>query len=805
MRLSIRKKLLIVVAVTTGLTLFAALGMMLVNKVDLLKSMFEQRLNMQAHIMAEHLAPSLNSGDSEAIENILSAIHYDETVYLVQIVNNEGGLIFQHNTSSNFSIEDPQVIEELVADNVHATAIQDIEFYGRKVGELVIFSSNEQMKQELLQRILLAGLIVCIALLIVVAVSYRMLKKIYVPFEYLLGTVRQISAEKNYHLRARVLGDDEVSQLADTFNEMLAQIQDRDEKLEAKVAERTQQLLAKNKDLERSEKRFKTAFDNTSSGFMLFNSQGRILQVNPALCNMLNYTEQQFLDMHLVDIMFEEDWELFLKEFVKLRRGEVANFNLQSRYLSAYKSVLWGQVDIAAVRDEDDKDFAYAVAQLQNITESYLLAEQLTYQACHDPLTELINRREFERRLVLLINRAKSESSEHALMYIDLDQFKVVNDTCGHVAGDELLKQLSHIMQDHIRQSDTLARLGGDEFGVLIESCSLEDSLRLANKIRESIEESRFVWEDKHFALGISIGVIPIDAQSGDSTELLKAADAACYAAKDAGRNHVHLYHGDDLSLAQRQGEMQWVSRITQALETNRFVLYAQPIQHISTENISHHEVLIRMLDEEGKLIPPGAFLPAAERYNLIARLDKWVIEAAFDFISNIPPAQLDGIGLSINLSGNNIGSSSFLDYVSDKLDELEIPNSQICFEITETAAVSNLGKAREFVVALKKKGCLFSLDDFGSGVSSFAYLKSFPVDFLKIDGVFIKELLEDPIDRAMVKSINEISHVMGKRTIAEFVENQQVVTLLHEMGVDFAQGYGIGQPVPIEQILKSE
>ncbi|MDO9104490.1 MAG: EAL domain-containing protein [Methylovulum sp.] len=439
----------------------------------------------------------------------------------------------------------------------------------------------------------------------------------------------------------------------------------------------------------------------------------------------------------------------------------------------------------------------------EDVTEAHNLTEQIAYQASHDALTGLANRAEFDKAVTQALSQAHVDNSEHALCYLDLDQFKVVNDTCGHIAGDELLRQLGDVLKKQLRRHDFIARLGGDEFGVLMYDCLLNEAQLACEQIRDVIRDFHFAWEDRSFTIGVSIGVSSINNTSSNAVNLLKEADAACYAAKDKGRNRVHVYRPDDKELAMRHGEMQWVTKIQHGLEHDRFCLYGQPIVPINDQLDEglHFEVLVRYRDENGGIIPPGAFLPAAERYNLASAMDRWVIRHLFEWIAQ-KPGFLNQLSLcSINLSGLSLTDETMLAFIFEQFNIWGIPTHKICFEITETAAITNLSHATTFIHCLREKHCLFSLDDFGSGLSSFAYLKNLPVDFLKIDGLFVKDILDDKVDLAMVKSINEVGHIMGKKTIAEFVENQQIFELLAELGVDYAQGYGISQPVPLDNL----
>lgn len=442
------------------------------------------------------------------------------------------------------------------------------------------------------------------------------------------------------------------------------------------------------------------------------------------------------------------------------------------------------------------------VLVFHDVSETRELARQMSYQAAHDALTGLINRREFERRLENALTSACHESRQHALLYLDLDQFKVVNDTCGHVAGDELLRQVATLLEERVRDADTLARLGGDEFAVLLENCPEEGVERIATNLVLAIKDFRFAWQQSVFTIGVSIGAVLIDSEWDNVGTILAAADTACYAAKDKGRNRVQIFRPDDDDVALRHGQMQWVSRIAQALEHNRFRLSYQLIHPLADPAAEKHaELLIYMVDEGGQRVPPGAFIPAAERFSVMPLLDRWVITTAFSAFRRLAMYNQERWVFSINLSGTSIGDESMLTFIREQFEDGAVPPDSICFEITETAAIANLAHAMHFIRELKRLGCRFSLDDFGSGLSSFAYLKNLDVDYLKIDGSFVKDMAEDPIDYAMVAAINQIGHVMGLKTIAEYVENDAIRDCLGLLGVDYAQGYGIARPEPLESL----
>ena len=454
--------------------------------------------------------------------------------------------------------------------------------------------------------------------------------------------------------------------------------------------------------------------------------------------------------------------------------------------------------DSAAPIHDREGQIIGAVMVFHDVTQTRTLSRQLTWQANHDALTGLVNRREFEGRVEQALTFAKLDSQVHALCYLDLDRFKIVNDTCGHVAGDELLRQVTTLLQKKIRKADTLARLGGDEFGVLLNQCTLEQALRVAHEMRECVQEFRFVWQEQIFAIGASIGLVGIDADSESLAEIISTADAACYTAKNRGRNRVYVAQTNDQERLQQRGEMQWVGRIAQALEHDRFCLYAQPIAALTSEaqNGDHYEVLLRLWDEQGNLVPPMAFIPAAERYNLMHLIDRWVIRTLFR--GWLTDADGQQSVYAINLSGSSINDDQFIDFLYEQFTLYSVSPKRVCFEITETVAIANLTKASQFIQELQRIGCRFALDDFGAGMSSFAYLKSLPVDYLKIDGAFIRNIVENSVDDAIVSAITQIAKVMGIRTIAEFVENDAILERITAMGIDYAQGYGIAEPRPL-------
>ena len=430
---------------------------------------------------------------------------------------------------------------------------------------------------------------------------------------------------------------------------------------------------------------------------------------------------------------------------------------------------------------------------------------QLTHQATHDELTGLINRKEFERELEASLHDAKGDDGTHVVAYLDLDQFKVINNTCGHSAGDQLLCEVAELLASGLPEEGVvLSRLGGDEFGILLHGLGKEDGLGIVRKQAEVIKAYRFVWEGQQFSLTTSAGLLQVDREIDTVSTILSAADSACFSAKDAGRDRIHVFEADDTELAGRRGVMEFVAQIDKALEEDRFVLNCQMISpiHEEAEEEPHYEILLTVLDEHGEPLPPQDFIIAAETYNRMGLIDRWVIKNAFKWIAaNI--LHLEGLGaFSINISGNSLTEDDFMEFVLEQFNATRLPTSMICFEITETSAIGSLDAAIDFMERMKVIGVEFSLDDFGTGLSSYSYLRNLPVDYLKIDGIFVKDIKTNANDYAVVKSINEIGHFMGKKTIAEYVEDNEILEILREIGVDFAQGYGIGGKIPLTQLV---
>lgn len=573
---------------------------------------------------------------------------------------------------------------------------------------------------------------------------------------------------------------------------------------EGTITDITERKMAETRVFEEKE-RAQVTLQSIGDGVITTDAEGRVDYINPVAQDLTGWDMRNAHGESIESLMtlINEHTRATVDNPLSrcLKEGRVITLADGSVLINKDGNEVPIQDSAAPIRDRIGNIIG-AVMVFHDVSKESRLFRKLSYQASHDTLTGLINRREFENKLVTALDAAhNSPDQTHALLYLDLDQFKVVNDTFGHTAGDELLRQVAEVVQANIRSTDIVARLGGDEFGILLERCTEERAMEVGEAIRGAVETHRFNWKDAFTSARCSLGVVMVSKESPDVASVMSSADVACYSAKDMGRNQIHLYQDSDASM--RHEEMKWVSRITSAVEENRLELFYQPIVGISKENSSsrgHYELLLRMRDENGEIVGPDQFIPAAERYNLMSTLDRWVIHQALSQLADRnPEAEFAHFTLAINLSGTSLSEDRFLEFVIDELKKQKLPKGAICFEITETAAISNLSRVIHFMQALKKLGCKFSLDDFGSGLSSFTYLKNLPVDYLKIDGQFIRNVAEDSVDESMVKAINEVGEAMGIETIAERVESKEVIEKLSEIGVKFAQGYYIARPTSVQ------
>jgi diguanylate cyclase (GGDEF)-like protein/PAS domain S-box-containing protein len=546
------------------------------------------------------------------------------------------------------------------------------------------------------------------------------------------------------------------------------------------------------------------AFDSLSEALITTDAEGRIGYMNPSAEHLTGSTLELASGKPLEEIvsLVDETDRRLLSDPVRqaLSSGSPVNLSRRALLLSrANGSERSIELSASPMRNSN-KEVVGAVVLLHDVTELRGLARQMSYQATHDALTGLINRREFERRLEEAIESGHRGEAQHVLCYLDLDRFKVVNDTSGHLAGDSMLREVAKVLRDAVRDSDTVARLGGDEFGMLLIGCPLEKARQIADDVTRAVGDYRFVWKDKIFNIGVSVGLLEISRESGSLEELLAAADSACYVAKKQGSGRVAVYSARDEALARHTGEIQWLQKLQSALKENRFHLYHQVIMPAYGDETTGPamEVLVRLQDESGNDVPPSEFVKAAERYRLMGLVDRWVVQTTLSALGRgaIPISSKRSV--AINISGQTLGDVQFLEFVVECLDSTGVTPSQVCFEITESAVVANLDHARRFVGVLHGMGCQFALDDFGSGVGSFSNLKNLQMDYLKIDGSFMRNLARDSVNQAMVTAMIKLARTLNFKVIAEQVEDAAALDTARRMGVDFVQGYAVGRPQPL-------
>lgn len=549
-----------------------------------------------------------------------------------------------------------------------------------------------------------------------------------------------------------------------------------------------------------NEERNRFLYDDNPTMLLTINPQGLIVAVNRFGARQLGYSVNELIGQPASIIYQSGHWDSTWSKIQMCFQNHGSISEWEVCKLRKDGSQLWVRQTTRAIDHPTEGITLLSVSE--DITKEHELHERLSFEAMHDPLTGLLNRRAFDKRLQQSIERLTIDGTGHVLCYIDLDQFKLINDTWGHLAGDKLLRHLAEVFHKQFRHTDTFARLGGDEFGVIMEGCSLEQGVHTIETLRRDIAELSFRWTNgESFNTTASIGVVAITDPQIDINTLLSNVDAACYIAKEGGRNRVHVHTHGDKAVTDRHEDMQAAMLINKGLEEKKFLLFYQPIVPCrpSKHDGLRYEILIRLENEQGVIMPPGTFLPAAERYNLAAKIDRWVISYYFSWLMAQPEHFKRLESCSINLSGQSLCDTSFLRFLTRQIDAHPDISRKICFEVTETAAIANLTHIALFIDTLKKRGCTFALDDFGSGLSSFAYLKNLPVDEIKIDGMFVRNMITDSIDLVLVKSIIEIGKAFGRKTVAEFVENQEIFDKLKALGADYVQGYHMGRPEPLD------
>lgn len=573
----------------------------------------------------------------------------------------------------------------------------------------------------------------------------------------------------------------------------------------AKIARDITQEVELDRQLHAGHEKLRITLDSIGDAVITTDVDGKVEYLNPAaqrICGADITTSIGKPVEEILKIVHEETREPIESPVrVCLRENRIVTLQPHSIMINPSGGECPVEDSSSPIRDKEGKVIG-AVMVLFDVTTMRQLSKEMTYRATHDLLTDLYNRKELEVRLQSVLENQLGSNPPSALLYIDLDQFKIVNDTSGHAAGDALLKEISLILQKSVRKNDFIARMGGDEFAMILENAGMDRAMQIANTICKNVDHHRFFYQGKKFRVGCSIGVAMINNEWKNVVDLMQAADNACYAAKEAGRNQVRLFIEKDSQVATHRGDLKWVDLVQHAMEDNRILLYGQRIVPMNASENEHIEILIRMLDENDDIVLPGAFLPAIERFHLSQRLDRWVVKKTFDWIAQNKTrlAHIDSI--SINLSGQSLGDYHFHQYVQELINTTSIDFNRICFEITETAAITNIIAANKFIESMKNNGIKFALDDFGSGVSSFGYLQSLPVDYLKIDGQFIQDLSQNRVGQATVKCIHEIASITGKKTIAEWVSEKEVESMLRAIGVNYAQGSLMHMPMPIDTLI---
>lgn len=551
-----------------------------------------------------------------------------------------------------------------------------------------------------------------------------------------------------------------------------------------------------------SEGTFRAAFHQAAVGMLRMKRDSRILEANETIGHILGRDPNRLAGMRLIDLVHADDRSAILSTEDGVIDWSLRMEPTEHRFVREDGSTRWLRWTVSRI-DSGVRGKERVFALVEDVSEARRLSDETKYQASHDALTGLINRREIERRLQRGIESARALGEEHSFLFLDLDQFKLINDTCGHFAGDQLLRQIAGVLMLHMRGNDWMGRLGGDEFAVLLEQTGQEEAVRIGQRLRRALAASTFHWEGGKFNVSCSIGIVSVDGIKLDVGHVLRAADRACYQAKEDGRNCIRVYHESDQAMSRRRDEMAWVNDIRDAIANGRILLYAQRIEALDGVRRLNYEVLVRLVDAQGTLHSPDSFLPAAERYGEAVAIDRLVVSMALDELARHPKHLLHLDLCHLNISAQSIANPEFRSHVAGLLDSSDVPPRKLCFELTETAAIANIAQAQEFIEDMRSRGCRIALDDFGSGLSSFAYLKSLAVDILKIDGVFIRDIANNPIDSVLVRSMCELARSLGKVTVAEWVEDRRLLSQLRDLGVDQAQGYGIHEPCALADLIR--
>ncbi len=791
-QLSIRTRLTLIIFIVSAVTIVSVTALLVYWKANESREhAVELSVNI-TNILSQDAAQVLLIDSADAASDMALKLQSFKTITHAVLFDTDNTPLLAYRKHGEKSLVLPYMPANTVtSDNNYITTYVPLYFQSYDYGTASFRIRSEPFSEILIKTLGKVLIIIPLLILISYLLAIFLHKAFTRPLEHIAGIFKKYDESGDLVQIEDSYTTLEVNQLASSYNNM------------ANAILNTKQELLSQK------QRLHITLDSIADGVIATDINGKITYMNPSAEHICGWTENEATGKSL-DTIYRltdtENNELLISELDDTLSHGIVNYGLENMTLKVRKGELIDvQSTISPIRDAN-KAIIGAVVIFQNVTETRALHQQLRHQAIHDPLTGLLNRGEFEN---ILQQRLQSldNNTQDALLYLDLDQFKVVNDTSGHIAGDALLKQISSLLDHSVRESDIVARLGGDEFAILLPNCAVAQAQVIAEKIRKEISSFSFAWEDSHFRVGVSIGLVPITEPGITKTDVLTFADIACYAAKDMGRNRIHVYLTEDRELQHRRSEMQWITQISNALNENRLFLFAQKVIPLKNNiNAEHIELLVRHIDNDGTLRTPGAFIPAIERYGMASKFDRWIISNALEDPKLIAYLKCSPKHcVNINLSGLTLGDTDLIDFVSSLLKNAQLPPRTVCFEITETAAVANLNATRKFIRSMKLLGCDFALDDFGSGVSSFAYLKSLPVDFIKIDGALVRDIDQNPVNEAMVNAINQIGQVMKMKTVAEFVESKNVQDKLESIGVDFAQGYHIHMPAPLHDVINEQ
>ncbi|MCO6411452.1 MAG: EAL domain-containing protein [Thiogranum sp.] len=814
-KLTIHTKVFLVTLLPLSVTAVLLSSYFIYGKIADIDQALDAKGQAVAHLLSPASEYGVLSGNTESLTKLIYASARDRDIASITVSDARGRVIA--HTSPEGGVAPNSIIParsdplfraynapiyytSLVVDDFERGTAPGSDASGLIGNIRVVVTREHAIAQQ--GEVLVNGLLITtIALLITAWLAALMARSVTSPIRKLTEVAKSI---RDGDLKQRVdnHSSGELGILEEAINTM-AQSLDRARERERKLAE-DELFIEKVK--------AQTTLESLGEGVITTDANGAVTYLNPAAEKLTGWSFADAGDRQLHEVfnLISSNTRVAVRYPVEqcISEGSTIHHDLVLTLIRHDGKEFIIQDTATPIRDSNDTVVGMVLV-FHDYSKLHRMSERLAYQAAHDDLTGLLNRREFEAQLAKALTEVNNQETEHALCYIDLDQFKIVNDSCGHNAGDELLRQLTHQIHDKIRRHDIFARLGGDEFGIILKDCSLASAEKLAYLIKDTVNAFRFTWQRHTFEIGASIGLVPITDSHVTTSELMMTADSACYIAKDKGRNRIHIYEPTDADVIQRSTDMQWLQKLNQSLESNRFVLYSQLITPIKEEPqlADHYEILIRLQDPEKGLIPPQLFIPAAERYQLMLSVDQWVIKTVFAMLREAGFTRSAGAstctGFSINLSAQSITDGALLDFILEQFRDTDVNPQVITFEITETAAIANLARAINFIEKLKELGCRFSLDDFGSGLSSFGYLSSLPVDCIKIDGRFVSDIVKNPVSRSIVESIAHIGRVMGLQTIAEFVESDDILREARDCGIDFAQGYGIEHPRPFADALE--